>query len=111
MRRSPFFAVLALALASACAGEPASGPGPSRDTTVSVAADRVVHEIDDRYVSFAVDLAQVVGATFWNPSGEVEQGAGETRVPPYDFARPRLRTLARELAPAYVRIGGSPACR
>ena len=47
-----------------------------------------------RFLSFAVDTAQVVGGEFWAPPG---QGRGLLDTGPvraYDFSRPRLRQLA-----------------
>jgi hypothetical protein len=60
-------------------------------------------EVSERFVSFAVDVDQLVGGTFWDPAG----GSGVVAVPPYDFSRARLRTLAGALSPAYLRLGGS----
>ena len=61
-------------------------------------------EVDPRYLSFAVDTAQLVGGVFWNPDGE-----GTAPVPPYDFDNAKLRRMAQELAPAYLRLGGTDA--
>ncbi len=85
------------------------GESPTRHARVEVdlAAPRAT--IDPRYLSVAVDAAQVVGATFWSPEAGVEAPGGTHPVPPYDFGRPRLRRLAGELAPAYLRIGGTTA--
>jgi heparanase 1 len=69
-----------------------------------------VSRIDERYLSFAVDSAQVVGGLFWSAE-PVAQLIGQERQPGYDFKRPRLRALAAELAPAFLRIGGSDADR
>jgi hypothetical protein len=63
--------------------------------------------IDERFVSFAVDLDQLAGGTFWDPAG----GPTTVRVPPYDFSRERIRNLARALGPAYMRLGGSASDR
>jgi hypothetical protein len=63
----------------------------------------LVATVSDRFVSFAVDMDQLVGGTFWDPTG----GPSEVRVPPYDFTRERLRNLTAPLAPAYLRLGGS----
>jgi hypothetical protein len=82
---------------------------PVRDAIVAVGLDAPVGTIDERFLSVAVDTAQVVGATFWNPEAGLEGAGGSYPVPPYDFARPRLRRLAVELAPAYLRIGGTTA--
>lgn len=110
--RRPITVLLSTVLATSlsCGGADQTGP-LARDVEVSLTLDRSVGEVDPRFLSFAVDTAQVVGSTFWNPSAEVEIGAGDHPVPPYDFARPRLRQLARELSPAYLRIGGSEADR
>lgn len=56
-------------------------------------------------MSFAVDVDQLVGGTFWDPAG----GPTQADLAPYDFTRPRLRALAQALAPAYLRLGGSAA--
>lgn len=49
-----------------------------------------------------------MGGPFWSSSGQVSL-IGDERRPPYDFSRPRLRELAKELSPALLRIGGSAA--
>ena len=79
--------------------------------TVGVQVDPAVAvaEVDPRFLSVAVDSSQVVGGHWWGASGEVEIGVGAELVDPYDFTRPRLRRLARELAPALIRIGGTEA--
>ena len=85
---------------------------PPADTTAQLTVDTSapVAEVDERYLSFAVDTAQVVGGLFWSAE-PVAQLIGEERQPVYDFSRPRLRALASELTPAFLRIGGSDADR
>ena len=85
---------------------------PPADTTAQLTIDTSAPAatIDERYLSFAVDTAQVVGGLFWSAE-PVAQLIGQERVPVYDFSRPRLRALAAELAPAFLRIGGSDADR
>ncbi len=68
-------------------------------TTATVAT------IDEHYLSFAVDSAQVVGGKWWSSADTV--AGSTTKVAPYDFSRPVLRALAKELAPAYLRVGGT----
>ncbi|MDH4283265.1 MAG: hypothetical protein OEV36_11475, partial [Myxococcales bacterium] len=75
-----------------------------------VGASRAVVTIDDHYLSVAVDTAQIVGGRFWSADAGVEI-IGQEEVPEYDFSRPRLRALAAELAPAFLRIGGTDADR
>ena len=66
-------------------------------------------EVDARFVSVAIDTAQIVGAPWWDPAGEVETAGGTRPYPALQFDRPRLATLAQALAPAFLRIGGSEA--
>jgi heparanase 1 len=113
---------LTLVLLSACDSGGSSGAGgdggsggtrvPPADTTATLTVDVTapVATIDERYLSFAVDTAQVVGGLFWSKE-PVAQLIGQERQPVYDFERPRLRALAAELAPAFLRIGGSDADR
>jgi len=77
---------------------------------VTLNAGDAIAEVDERYISVAVDTAQVVGGEFWAEDGSVGT-VGGMEVPPYDFERPRLRALASELAPSILRIGGSDADR
>jgi hypothetical protein len=72
----------------------------------SVSAGPVVARTSPRYISFAVDLAQVTGGTFWS---QAPHAVGNSPVARYDFARRRLRALARALGPAYLRISGTAA--
>lgn len=107
--------VLAYGCDSGSAGD-SSGTGgtrtPTADTIAQLSVDlsSPVAEVDERYLSVAVDTAQVVGGLFWSAE-PVAQLIGEERQPVYDFTRPRLRALASELAPAFLRIGGSDADR
>ncbi|HUO74534.1 MAG TPA: hypothetical protein VMU39_27435 [Solirubrobacteraceae bacterium] len=75
-------------------------------TTVRTVSSPVVAHTSPRYVSFAVDLDQITGGMFWS---QAPHATGNAPVAPYDFTRPRLRALARALAPAYLRISGTAA--
>ncbi len=66
-------------------------------------------EVDERFVSFAVDSAQLIGGTFWNPDGSVTGATGTHPVSPYDFSQPKLRKLMAALGPSILRLGGSDA--
>jgi hypothetical protein len=77
---------------------------------VQVDLENAAATVDERFLSVAVDIANVVGGRFWDR----RKGAdvmGTEPVPAYDFARPRLRNLAAGLAPGYLRIGGTDADR
>ena len=85
-----------------------SGLASTADATVGVTVSPgpVVAHTSPRYVSFAVDLAQVTGGTFWS---QAPNAVGNAPVARYDFTRRRLRLLAGALAPAYLRISGTAA--
>src|SRR5688500_9578105 len=100
------FAVLATAVVSLPSH---GGPSlvPSGPLQLSYAGEQVVGRVDDRFLSFAVDMAQVVGSRFWAEPGRGE-GILETEpVPGFDFSRPRLHRLTAALAPALLRVGGT----
>ena len=78
--------------------------------SVSVATEAPIAVVDEKYLSVAVDMANVVGGAFWDPSKNAGP-MGTAKVAPYDFARPRLRKLAAALAPAFLRVGGTDADR
>lgn len=75
-----------------------------RPFSVAVGKEPVARLRPD-YLSFSVDIAQLVGAPWW--------GAGDGQAParPVPWADPRLNALARGLAPAMLRIGGTDADR
>lgn len=92
-----------------------------------------VATIDERYQSYNVEMAEVIGGNFWKPydrgsrarpktqakapSGERASGNTSPQVgvdtsiyqarPPIDLTNQRLRKLAAALGPAYVRVSGS----
>lgn len=81
-------------------------PDADRVAVIDVGAE--LPEVDERFLSVAVDLGQVAGTVFWNPDAS---GDPEAPVEPYDFTRDRLHELAAPLAPAWLRIGGTEADR
>ena len=86
-----------------------SPTSPSKHFEVSIElGDVCVSVVEARFLSVAIDISLVVGGHWWSPSGEVE-AIGGSRVPPLDLTNSKLRDLARALAPAYLRIGGTEA--
>jgi hypothetical protein len=83
------------------AGEDHSGP-----VTLDLAAARQVARIDERYLSFNVEMVEVTGGRFWAPYGDPGTERYAYRAP-IDLNNQRLRNLARGLAPAYVRVSGT----
>ncbi len=72
---------------------------------VAVEVGDVIAEVDPRFLSVAIDTAQALGGRFWALDGGFEE---EIRSP-FDFERAQLRALARPLAPAVLRVGGTAA--
>lgn len=108
-------AVLAAAvLAAGCSdGDDEAGtdtgqsPAPSEVAEADVVlgvGDEVVAEVDPRYQSYNVEMVEVTGGEFWQP---YDAGEGRVARPPIDLGSERLRNLASELGPAYVRVSGS----
>src|SRR5437868_7067290 len=78
--------------------------------------------VDERYQSYNVEMAEVIGGKFWKPYDSLHPSpktpiTGNFRIgedpslfearPPVDLANPRLRKLARALGPAYIRVSGT----
>ena len=82
-----------------------------------------VRRVDERFQSYNVEMAEVIGGSFWKPYsqlGEIPQlSQGDSggavglnaelfsQRPPVDLSNNRLRVLAAALGPAYVRVSGS----
>jgi heparanase 1 len=85
------------------------GCAPDTRQHLTIATDHAVAQVSDRFLSIAIDTAQVVGGNFWTP-GQTDSG-GTGPVPAFDFTRARLAALTRPLGHAYLRIGGTDADR
>jgi heparanase 1 len=124
LRLSRSIAPVALALVLspvAASMRPALGSAES----IRLATMPRVATVDDRFQSYNVEMAEVIGGNFWKPyasgSGtsapksapaDPSQPAGldpsmfQAR-PPIDLTNARLRRLAAALGPAYVRTSGT----
>jgi hypothetical protein len=112
--------VACLFIAAGGLATPAIGKDSAR---LDVAAFPKVATVDPRYQSYNVEMAEIVGGRFWAPypkpsvkaepenteaSGGLALQANLFRQrPPADLANVRLRTMARALGPAYIRVSGS----
>ena len=99
---------------------------------VTPRAMRPLANIDDRFLSYNVEMAEVIGGNFWKPytpesvaamqahapsenssSDRASSGvAGQNQTmfqarPPIDLSNARLRKLASALGPAYMRTSGT----
>jgi hypothetical protein len=89
---------------------PTTAPADPSAVVVTVDGSTPIATVDERFLSVGLDVAQVSGGRFWDPAGGVDPSAtagGGREVEPYDLGRRRLVTLLSELAPAYLRLGGT----
>ena len=69
-----------------------------------------IFETDERFLSVALDMSQVVGRDWWAPTRKKSWSlTGGHHPDPFDFNRPQLRKLASALGPLYLKIGGTLA--
>jgi hypothetical protein len=103
----------------------------AQGVVISPATMSRVATVDQRYQSYNVEMAEVIGGNFWKPydqQGKTAQnarqtpngarsGAGGFQVgqdptmfearPPIDLTNARLRKLTAALGPAYLRVSGT----
>ena len=68
-----------------------------------------VHEVDERYLSFSIDISVLAGGFWWEGASNARAGLGTIRVPPINLNQKKLDVLVQHLGPAYLRVGGSEA--
>ncbi len=88
-------------------------------TTVNLKEMKYLGSVDERYQSYNVEMAEVVGGRFWRPYKTMDSLPSSTpsfdfsseqmfrKLPPINLTDKRLLNLAKALAPAYVRVSGS----
>lgn len=78
------------------------------DLALDVATMPRVASIDARFQSYNIEMVEVTGGRFWKPygtSGATTQRFAERS--PINLSDTRLRRLAAELSPAYLRVSGT----
>ena len=84
-----------------------------------------IRKIDERLVSYNVEMTEITGGTFWKEyTPEQIEGKGKFPMigiknkdsmmqvyPPIDLTNPRLRKLANEIGPVWVRVSGTWATK
>ena len=98
MRLRTFSALATAALLAGCATVPAQTSGLRTLPAVGT--------VDARFLSYNVEMVEVTGGRFWRPYGSAGTDRYEYR-PPLDLSDPKLRALAKGLAPSYVRYSGT----
>ena len=77
--------------------------------TIKLEQAAPVHQIDERYLSFSIDISLIIGGQWWEGSDRSSRGLGTVRVPPLPLNHPKLSQYVKHLSPAYLRVGGSEA--
>lgn len=124
--RLPSTVLPAFTLLLATAGCAPDLPPGTPVVSLDPAALSFVGDVDERYQSYNVEMLEVTGGEFWRPYDNEPEDAGPADSagtpagmprnlyayrPPIDLSNPRLRSLARGLAPAYMRVSGTWANR
>jgi hypothetical protein len=118
-------------LAAASFAATMNSPSVPSTAPLAIAPDSMPHiaTIDERFLSYNVEMAEVIGGNFWKPytpqsiaafEAAKAGASGSTATitvgkdtsifqprPPIDLANARLRKLAAALGPAYVRVSGT----
>lgn len=115
----PIIPPLLIALAALLMGSAYTRSAAAQPVTVSPTTMPRVATVDQRYQSYNVEMAEVIGGQFWKPysrqdktpssaglEGSQEPSMFEAR-PPIGLANARLRKLALALGPAYLRVSGT----
>ena len=95
----------------------------SGQITINPARLPRIGTVDERFLSYNIEMVEVTGGRFWKPYAAVDtdvpaieqQGAAPAGMdpglyryrPPIDLTTLRLRALAAALGPAYVRVSGT----
>lgn len=77
--------------------------------TIKLEQAAPVHQVDERYLSFSIDISLIIGGQWWEGSDRSSRGLGTVRVPPLPLDHPKLSQYVKHLSPAYLRVGGSEA--
>lgn len=84
-------------------------PAPPQNISLFLQHQSPVAHIDERYLSFSIDISVLAGGFWWEGSLGIKRGLGTLKIPPLELDLKKLDKLVRLLAPAYLRIGGSEA--
>ena len=97
---------LALALAATVLSSGLSTGIAAKPATHPLAKLPKIATVSDRFLSYNVEMVEITGGRFWAPFGGPAGEVYRMR-PPVNLRSPKLRSLARALAPAYIRISGT----
>jgi len=82
---------------------------PNRTTELTISPSKAIQQVSDKFLSFSVDSTLLTGGYWWSTSNSLSLKARRDKINPYDFMQIKLINLAKNLSPAYFRIGGTEA--
>lgn len=81
----------------------------SKWVSIELCSTDPIATIDERYLSFAIDISVLAGGLWWEGSRNSQKGLGSQRFPILNLNSRLLDAYVQCLAPAYLRVGGSEA--
>lgn len=78
---------------------------PNADLSVDLSGAKVAQTVSDRFQSYNLEMASVVGGTFWAPRDD-PSGEAMSVHPPVELDE-KLTNLTKKLGPSYLRVSGS----
>lgn len=86
-----------------------------KETSLNLNGLKQIAEVDERYQSVNVEMAEVLGGNFWIPYNLLDRSRVEAEgvsalkrtIPPIDLYDEKLRHLAKGLGPMYIRVSGT----
>ena len=124
--------IISAVLLALVSGAPSVMAADAQAQLVTPRAMRLIAAIDERFLSYNVEMAEVIGGNFWKPyapesiaamranDGAANSSSGSTSADiagqnpnmfqarlPIDLSSHRLRALAAALGPAYMRTSGT----
>ncbi len=100
--------VLILSAALLLTSAVSAKPGAANHEANGLGLDQLekLGTVDPRYQSYNVEMVEVTGGRFWAPYGG-PKGEMHRMRPPLDLTAKRIRALAKNLGPAYMRVSGT----
>lgn len=89
----------------------------SQSNEIKIKDLKLIGTIDDRFQSYNIEMAEIIGGDFWIPYNLIDSvkkttdkkgfAALKWGIEPINLYEKKLRTLASALGPAYVRVSGT----
>ncbi|WP_417359031.1 hypothetical protein [Gallaecimonas pentaromativorans] len=83
--------------------------GSRAKVVISLNKAKPIARVDERYLSFSIDISVLAGGQWWDGSAGSKKGLGTEKTTPLSLKKGKLDKFTRALAPAYLRVGGSEA--